>query len=126
MASQLDLLELMRSDEQAFFKALGERLAGLRQEAGLSQQAVADQLEMAQQTYANYEAARARPSAALLPELAKLFGVTVDELLGIKSAGKRGPTPKLQQQIERLNLLPKTKQKVVMEIIEGVLSQSAR
>lgn len=79
------------------------------------------------QTYANYEAARARPSAALLPELAKLFGVTCDELLGIKSnAGKRGPTPKLQQQIERLSHLPKPKQKVVMEIIEGVLSQAGR
>lgn len=48
------------------------------------------------------------------------------ELVGrkIAAAGKRGPTPKLQQQIERLSHLPKAKQKVVMEMIDGVLSQN--
>jgi hypothetical protein len=53
--------------------------------------------------------------------------VTVEHAMSLQNTlrqSKRGPTPKLQQQIERLNRLPKTKQKVVMEIIEGVLSQS--
>jgi DNA-binding XRE family transcriptional regulator len=50
---------LMTHDEQQFFKELGARIAQLRKEAGLSQQAVADALEIAQQTYANYEVARA-------------------------------------------------------------------
>jgi len=51
----------------------------------------------------------------------------VDELLGLKNgAGKRGPTPRLQQQIERLSRLPKAKQKTVMEMLEGVLSQASR
>lgn len=117
----------MTHDEQQFFKTLGARIASLRQEAGLSQQAVANELEIPQQTYANYEVARARPSAAMLPDLARLFGVSVDELLGVKNgAGKRGPAPKLQQQIERLSQLPKAKQKTVMEMIEGVLSQASR
>ena len=39
---------------------------------------------------------------------------------------KRGPAPKFQQQIERLGQLPKAKQKVVMEMLEGVLSQASR
>jgi hypothetical protein len=54
------------------------------------------------------------------------FSVSADDLLGRKSggAGKRGPTPKLPQQIERLSHLPKAKQKVVMEMIDGVLSQN--
>jgi transcriptional regulator with XRE-family HTH domain len=117
----------MTHDEQQFFKALGARIAELRKGAGLSQQAVAESLGIAQQTYANYEVARARPSAAMLPELASLFGISVDELLGLKNgAGKRGPAPKLQQQIERLSQLPKAKQKTVMEMIEGVLGQAGR
>lgn len=45
-----------------------------------SQQAVVDSLEIAQQTYANYEVARARPAVSMLPILAQLFGVSVDEL----------------------------------------------
>jgi transcriptional regulator with XRE-family HTH domain len=93
----------------------------------LSQQAVADSLEIAQQTYANYEVARARPAVSMLPTLAQLFGISVDELLGLKNGtGKRGPTPLLQKQIERLNRLPRAQQKVVMQMLDGVLSQASR
>lgn len=121
------LASAMTQDEQQFFKALGERIAALRKDAGLSQQAMADTLEIAQQTYANYEVARARPSVAMLPELAKFFGISIDELLGLKNGlGKRGPTPKLQQQIERLSILPKAQQQVVLKMLDGVLSQASR
>jgi transcriptional regulator with XRE-family HTH domain len=118
----------MTHDEQQFFKELGARIAQLRKEAGLSQQAVADALEIAQQTYANYEVARARPAVSMLPTLAQLFGVSVDELLGVhkNGTGKRGPTPLLQKQIERLNRLPKAQQKVVLKMLDGVLSQTHR
>jgi transcriptional regulator with XRE-family HTH domain len=122
------LQTLMTHDEQQFVKELGARIAQLRKEAGLSQQAVADALEIAQQTYANYEVARARPAVSMLPMLAQLFGVSVDELLGLhkNGPGKRGPTPLLQKQIERLNRLPKAQQRVVMQMLDGVLSQSNR
>jgi transcriptional regulator with XRE-family HTH domain len=121
------LVEADTHDEQQFFKELGTRIAQLRKEAGLSQQAVADSLEIAQQTYANYEVARARPAVSMLPTLAQLFGISVDELLGLKNgAGKRGPMPLLQKQIERLNRLPRAQQKVVMQMLDGVLSQASR
>ena len=99
-----DLAALMTRDELEFFKQLGTRIAQLRQEAGLSQQAIADSLEIPQQTYANYEVARARPPVSMMPQLAQLFGISVDERLGVhkNSSGKRGTTPLLQKQIERL------------------------
>lgn len=50
----------MTPNDEAFFRSLGARLARLRLDAGLSQQAVADALGLPQQTYANYEVARAR------------------------------------------------------------------
>lgn len=120
------IIRVMTRDDQQFFKELGARIAQLRKDAGLSQQAVADALELAQQTYANYEVARARPPVSMLPVLAELFGVSVDELLGLNKngAGKRGPTPLLQKQIERLNRLPKAQQKIVLKMLDGVLSQS--
>jgi hypothetical protein len=46
------------------------------------------------------------------------------EKLGVahySGKGKREPTAKLEQQIEPLSRLPKTKQKVVMDMLEGVL-----
>lgn len=117
----------MPAKEEPFFKALGARIAELRKEQGLSQQALADQLGIAQQTYAHYEVARARIPADMLPELARIFGVGVDELLGLRNgSGKRGPTPKFQKQLERIAQLPRAKQRVVMEMLDGVLAQTAR
>lgn len=126
MPSLTDLLALMADDKQ-FFKTLGARIACLRKEQGLSQQALADELGIAQQTLAHYEVGRARMPVSLLPVMAQFFGIGVDEFLGLKNgAGKRGPTPMLQRQIERLSRLPKAKQKVVMEMLDGVLSQASR
>ena len=127
MPTSIDLFGLMTPDDKQFFKKLGTRIADLRKEQGLSQQALADELGVAQQTLAHYEVGRARMAVSLLPTLAQLFGIGVDELLGLKNGtGKRGPAPMLQRQIERLSRLPKTKQKVVMEMLDGVLSQTNR
>lgn len=123
--SQPEPMGAMTPDDKQFFKALGRRIAQLRQQAGMSQQAVADELGIAQQTLAHYEVGRLRLPVSLLTRLAELFSVPADDLLGLNGAraGKRGPTPKLQQQIERLHRLPKAKQKLVMEMLEGVLMQ---
>jgi hypothetical protein len=54
--------------------------------------------------------------------------VTVDELLGEergKQAGKRGPSSKLQQQIEQVCQLPRSKQKFVIEMIDTIIQQQA-
>ena len=56
----------------------------------------------------------------------QLFGVPVDELLGLRnSAGKRGPTPKFQKQLERIARLPRAKQHVVMQMLDGVPLQAS-
>lgn len=118
----------MTPTDRQFGKELGRRLAQLRQEAGLTQQAVAAHLGIAQQTLAHYEVGRLRLPVALVPKLADLFDVPTDVLLGVtapagKSAGKRGPTPKLQRQLERLSRLPKAQQQTVLAMLDGVLLQ---
>ena len=39
---------------------------------------------------------------------------------------KRGPTPKLQQQLERISQLPKARQRVVSEVLDSLLAQGGR
>jgi len=52
--------------------------------------------------------------------------VSVEGLLGVKPASaKRGPTPKLLQQLERINRLPRAKQRFVTEMLDAVLSQAS-
>ena len=117
----------MTPADRQFGKTLGRRLAALRQEAGLTQHAVATHLGIAQQTLAHYEVGRLRLPVVLVPQLAALFGVSTDTLLGVTrastdpSSGKRGPTPKLQRQLERLRRLPTAQQRVVLAMLDGVL-----
>ncbi|MGI8423406.1 MAG: helix-turn-helix transcriptional regulator [Chloroflexota bacterium] len=114
-------------NDEHFFKTLGTRIAELRKEQGLSQQALADELGIAQQTLAHYEVGRARMPVSLLPDLARFFGVGTDDLLGLRSgAAKRGPAPKLQQHLQRISRLPKPKQRAVMDVLEAMLAQSSR
>ena len=124
---QSELIPPVTPNEAQFFKALGTRIAELRKEQGLSQQALADELGIAQQTFAHYEVGRARMPVSLLPVLARIFGVGVDELLGLRNGtGKRGPAPKFQKQLERIGQLPRAKQRVVIEMLDGVLAQASR
>lgn len=89
---------------------------------------MAEMLGVSQQTINSYEVARRRRSASALPILARLFNLSVDELLNEsanQASGKRGPTPKLQQQIEHVTRLPRAKQKFVSEMLDAVIQQAS-
>jgi transcriptional regulator with XRE-family HTH domain len=87
----------------------------------------AESLNVSQQTVNAYEVGRRRMPVSALPVIAKLLGVSLEELVGEEPrTAKRGPSPKLQQQIERIQQLPKTQQRFVMQMLEGVLSQAGR
>ncbi len=59
------------------------RLKELRLEHGLTQQKIAELLGLRQQSYARYECGSGEPSLRTLVEIAKLFGVSTDYLLGL-------------------------------------------
>jgi len=40
-----------------------------------------------------------------------------------KTRARRGPTPKLQQQLARIAQLPKAQQRFVIQLLEGLLNQ---
>ena len=112
-------------NETDFFVRLGKRMAGLRKQQGYTQVQLAAMLDVKQYVIASYETGRRRPSAALLPDIARALGISVEELLGMNGSGRKpGPTPKLQQQIKQLQRLPKTKQKFVSEFLDTVLQQA--
>ena len=121
-------MPIMSQEEKRFFIELGARIAELRKELGLTQQQLADALETTQQQVASYESARLRVPASMLPRLARVLGVTLEMLIGEepRTAAKRGPTPKLQQQLERLSSLPKPKQRAIMEVLEAMIAQANR
>ncbi|MCK9488184.1 MAG: helix-turn-helix transcriptional regulator [Xanthomonadales bacterium] len=108
--------------DKTFYAALGQRIAERRKAIGLTQQQLADALGLAQQTLAHYEVGRLRVAVALLPPLSRALGVSLEDLLGLPpKAGKRGPAPRLQAQIERIGALPRGKQRMLLDMIDAAL-----
>ena len=62
-------------------KTLGSFLSALRRAQGYTQQEVADRLAVSNKAVSRWERDEAMPDILLLPAIADLFGVTVDELL---------------------------------------------
>jgi transcriptional regulator with XRE-family HTH domain len=118
----------MTHDETLFFKQLGARIATLRKDHDMTQTQLAEQLGLTQQMVASYEVGRRRVPVSLLPHIASTLAVSVEDLIGKHGTApaKRGPAPKLQQQIERIQRLPKSRQRFVIEMLDTVLQQAAR
>ena len=105
------------------------RMAELRRDQGLTQAQLGELVGVSQQQIASFEIGRRRVPVSLLAALATGLAATVEELIGVpgrRSAGKRGPAPKLQQQLERISQLPKAKQKMVSEVLDSLLAQAGR
>ena len=60
---------------------IGKRIAHLRKEKGLTQEELAQHMGISPQAVSKWENDQTCPDISALPKLARLFGVTVDELL---------------------------------------------
>ena len=65
---------------------LGQRIQELRKQRGMSQEALGDALGVSRQAVSKWENNLSCPDISLLPAIAKIFGMSVDELLGAASA----------------------------------------
>lgn len=118
----------MSPDETAFFRQLGTRIAERRKAQDLTQAQLGELVGITQQQIASFEIGRRRVPVSTLPLLAKALNVSIESLIGTptKATNKRGPAPKLQQQLEQLSRLPKAQQRLVSQVIESVLAQAGR
>ena len=67
---------------------LCEKLYELRRAAGLSQEELAERLNVSRQAVSKWENGAAQPELSKLVELSRLYGVSVDELLSLEEAEK--------------------------------------
>ena len=61
---------------------IGETIARLRRERGMTQEALAESMGVSPQTISKWENSTTCPDVSLLPVLADFFGVSVDDLYG--------------------------------------------
>ncbi len=85
---------------------IGAKIAELRRGRNMKQDELAEQLDVTPQAVSKWENGASMPDIALLPKIAGIFGVTIDELFGADNT----PKPDVQ-------MLPADKRKSFDEMI---------
>ena len=93
---------------------IGKRIALLRKEKGLTQEELATHMGVSPQAVSKWENDQTCPDISALPKLARLFGVTVDELL----EGK--------QELAPVRLLPPEERKDIKDMMLRITVDSAQ
>lgn len=101
-------------------------LARLRENAGLTVRELARQLDTDHTTVLYWERTGKVAKTELLLSLARIFGVSVEEILG-EPKPRRVPIPggKLGQAFEAAAKLPRSKQEKVIALLEAFVDQHA-
>lgn len=105
----------------------GKRLAELRKQKGFTQIMLADAIGVSQRVVAYYECETDRPPAGKLSDIAKALEVSVDELLGLKEVKAGRGAPKnayLRKKLQLVELFPKSDQKAIVTMIEGLAAKN--
>lgn len=93
---------------------IGKRIAALRREKNLKQDDLAQMLEVSPQAVSKWENDQTCPDISLLPKLAKILGVSVDELL----SGKQELQPVV-------TLVPEDQRKDIKDMMLRIVMDSA-
>lgn len=93
---------------------IGKRIAHLRKEKGLTQEELAQHMGISPQAVSKWENDQTCPDISALPKLARLFDVTVDELLEGKEA------------LPAVRVLPPEQRKDIKDMILRVTVDSAQ
>jgi len=103
-------------------KDFGKRLAMLRKEQGLTQQQLADKIDVTRRVIAYYEVESDNPPGNIIILLSKALNISTDELLGFTPAATGSkPSLKLTQRMKKIENLPPSQQKVLLKTIDTFL-----
>lgn len=124
--SKLDLTPVSFGDDET----LGQRLARIRKERGLTQIAIAEATGLTQVLVSDYERGRIRLSAEMAVRFAEALGISTDELLRPRkkaaSAPASQPSLKLMRRMERIESLPLYRQRALLTTIDQFLAAADR
>lgn len=81
---------------------IGENIRKLRKEKGITQEILADHLAVTPQAISRWESGAGYPGIDYLPDLAGFFGISVDELLGVKLSEREARREHYYRVIERI------------------------
>jgi transcriptional regulator with XRE-family HTH domain len=128
VASSASKRPAIKEESRIYFAALGRRIKLLRKSRGYTQAEFARALGISQQAIFAYEFGDRRVSVVVLERIAKLYGISVDQVIGRapeRASPRRRLSPKAMRHAERIQGLSRTAQRFVIRIID-VLEIQAR
>jgi len=102
-------------------ETLGQRLRKVRKQRGFSQTELAEAISSSQRAICSYEQDRTAPPAHLLPKMAKAFGISLDELMGLTPndiPAKGATSSRWSRKFEQIEKLPERKQRTILQVID--------
>lgn len=112
----------IKPDSRVYFAALGRRITQLRKSRGYTQAEFGRALGVSQQAIFAYELGDRRASVMIVERIAKLYGISVDQVIGRAPERKPPPnrrlSPRAMRHAERLQGLSKTSQRFIVRLID--------
>ena len=106
----------------------GARLAALRRAAGLTQVELAQLVGESQQNIAFWEQSEKPPRSDVLPKLAKVLGIKIEQILEgeLPQTRRAGPVGKVQKIFQEVSTLPRKQQERIVETVSALVAQYKR
>jgi transcriptional regulator with XRE-family HTH domain len=103
----------------------GRKLRALRQATGLSQRELARQLGIHHSNLGYWEKSGNLPGSDVLPQLAKLLGVSLGDLLDESSQPQKAlaPNGRALLAFAAVSKMPKKQQEKIVEVVEAFVAQ---
>jgi len=104
-------------------ETIGERIARLRKEKGLSQKELAKKMGLIQELISAYELNKRKLTAEMVARFAKALEVSCDIIIGYKTNGKKRLklNLRLMKRLHRIKNLTEYKQKKIISVIDSLL-----
>jgi transcriptional regulator with XRE-family HTH domain len=119
--------DILADMSEKFSAQRGKRLKALRVASGLSQRELAERLGVHHSNIGFWESGAVPPRSEVLPTMADIFGVRVEELLGHEAKRKiaAAPSGRARLTFDRVSKLPKRQQQKILEVVEAFVAQHA-
>lgn len=103
-------------------ESIGHRIARLRKERGYTQKELGEKIGIMHSLVSDYERQRLKMNAEMVVRFALALEVSADEILGLKTNHRQtNPSLRIVRRLKRIETLPPSKQKSLLQIIDGFL-----
>ena len=108
-------------------ESIAQRVAQIRKERGITQEEMASLLNISQSIVSEYERGELRLHGELIIRLAKILGVTADEILGLEPAKDNGSVKnrRLLRRLQKIDKLSKRDQEALLRTVDAFLAKES-